>query len=91
VLELAAVGLPAILIPYPHASADHQTLNARHMERAGAAVVVPDEELDGPRLAREVAALLGAPQRMYDMSKAARATARPDAAERIADELLALL
>jgi UDP-N-acetylglucosamine--N-acetylmuramyl-(pentapeptide) pyrophosphoryl-undecaprenol N-acetylglucosamine transferase len=91
VLELAAVGLPAILVPYPHASADHQTLNARHMERAGAAVVVPDDELDGPRLAREVAALLGAPQRMDEMSKAARVAARPDAAERIADELVALL
>lgn len=91
VLELAAVGLPAILVPYPHATADHQTLNARHMERAGAAVVVPDDELDGPRLAREVAALLGAPQRMDEMSNAARAAARPDAAERIADELLALL
>jgi UDP-N-acetylglucosamine--N-acetylmuramyl-(pentapeptide) pyrophosphoryl-undecaprenol N-acetylglucosamine transferase len=91
VLELAAVGLPAILVPYPHATADHQTLNAQHMERAGAAVVVPDEQLDGPRLAREVAALLGAPQRLDEMSNAARAAARPDAAERIADELLALL
>jgi UDP-N-acetylglucosamine--N-acetylmuramyl-(pentapeptide) pyrophosphoryl-undecaprenol N-acetylglucosamine transferase len=91
VLELAAVGLPAILVPYPHATADHQTLNARHMEQAGAAVVVRDDELDGPRLAREVAALLGAPQRMADMSKAAHAAARPDAAERIAAELIALL
>ena len=91
VLELAAVGLPAILVPYPHATADHQTLNARHMEEAGAAVVVPDEELDGPRLAREVGALLGAPQRMADMSRAARSAARPDAAESIADELIALL
>ena len=60
------------------------------MERAGAAVVVPDDELDGPRLAREVGALLGAPQRMAAMANAARAVARPDAAERIADELLAL-
>ena len=90
-LELAAAGLPAILVPYPHATADHQTLNARHMEEAGAAVVVPDAELDGPRLAREVAALLGAPQRMAEMSNAARAAARPDAAERIAGELIALL
>jgi UDP-N-acetylglucosamine--N-acetylmuramyl-(pentapeptide) pyrophosphoryl-undecaprenol N-acetylglucosamine transferase len=91
VLELAAVGLPAILVPYPHATADHQTANARYMAEAGAAVVVPDAELDGPRLAREVAALLGAPQRMAEMSNAARAAAKPDAAEQIADELLAAL
>jgi UDP-N-acetylglucosamine--N-acetylmuramyl-(pentapeptide) pyrophosphoryl-undecaprenol N-acetylglucosamine transferase len=90
VLELAAAGLPAILVPYPHATADHQTLNARYMEETGAAVVVPDAELDGPRLAREAAALLGAPQRMAEMSNAARVAARPDAAERIADELLAV-
>ncbi len=87
VLEVAAAGLPAILVPYPHATADHQTLNARYMEEAGAAVIVPDDELDGPRLAREVGALLSAPQRMAEMARAARAAARPDAAERIADEL----
>jgi UDP-N-acetylglucosamine--N-acetylmuramyl-(pentapeptide) pyrophosphoryl-undecaprenol N-acetylglucosamine transferase len=91
VLELAAAHLPAILVPYPYATADHQTTNARYMEQAGAAVVVPDAELDGPRLAREVAALLGAPERMAAMRAAARATARPDAAERIAEELLALV
>jgi UDP-N-acetylglucosamine--N-acetylmuramyl-(pentapeptide) pyrophosphoryl-undecaprenol N-acetylglucosamine transferase len=90
VMEVAAAGLPAILVPYPHATADHQTLNARYMERAGAAVVIPDPELDGPRLAREVGTLLGAPQRMAAMAKAARAVAKPDAAERIADELIAL-
>jgi UDP-N-acetylglucosamine--N-acetylmuramyl-(pentapeptide) pyrophosphoryl-undecaprenol N-acetylglucosamine transferase len=90
VFELAAAGLPSILVPYPHATADHQTANARFMAEAGAAVVLPDSELDGPRLAREVAALLGAPQRMAAMSKAARAVARPDAADRIAEELLAL-
>ena len=54
-------------------------------------MVIPDSELDGPRLAREVAALLRAPQRMAAMAKAARAVARPDAAERIADELLGLV
>ena len=90
VLEVAAAGLPSILVPYPHATADHQTLNARHMERAGAAVVVPDAELDGPRLAREVAELLGAPERMAAMGRAAREVARPDAARVVADELLAL-
>jgi UDP-N-acetylglucosamine--N-acetylmuramyl-(pentapeptide) pyrophosphoryl-undecaprenol N-acetylglucosamine transferase len=91
VFELAAAGLPAILVPYPHATADHQTSNARFMERAGAAVVIPDRELDGPRLAREVGTLLAAPQRMAEMAKAARAAARPDAADRIADELLGLV
>ena len=90
VLELAAVGLPSLLVPYPHATADHQTANARYMEAAGAAVVVPDDELDGPRLAREIGTLLAAPQRMAEMANAARAAARPDAAERIADEVLAL-
>jgi UDP-N-acetylglucosamine--N-acetylmuramyl-(pentapeptide) pyrophosphoryl-undecaprenol N-acetylglucosamine transferase len=78
-------------VPYPHATADHQTKNARYMERAGAAVVVPDTELDGPRLAREVAALLGAPRRLAEMAKAARGAARPDAADRIADEVLRLV
>ena len=91
VLEIAAAGVPAILVPYPHATADHQTTNARYMEQAGAAVVVPDAELNGPRLAREVAALLGAPERLAAMRAAALTAARPDAAERIADELLALV
>jgi UDP-N-acetylglucosamine--N-acetylmuramyl-(pentapeptide) pyrophosphoryl-undecaprenol N-acetylglucosamine transferase len=90
VMELAAAGLPAILVPYPHATADHQTGNARVIEQAGAAVVVPDAELDGPRLAREVGALLAAPQRLAAMSNSARAVAQPDAAERIAEELLLL-
>jgi UDP-N-acetylglucosamine--N-acetylmuramyl-(pentapeptide) pyrophosphoryl-undecaprenol N-acetylglucosamine transferase len=90
VMELAAAGLPAVLVPYPYATADHQTSNARFIEQAGAAVVVPDAELDGPRLAREVGTLLGAPQRLAAMSKAARAVARPDAADRIADELISL-
>jgi UDP-N-acetylglucosamine--N-acetylmuramyl-(pentapeptide) pyrophosphoryl-undecaprenol N-acetylglucosamine transferase len=88
VLEVAAAGVPAILVPYPHATADHQTANARHMERAGAAIVVADAELDGARLVREVTALLAAPERLAAMARAARAAALPDAAERIADEVL---
>jgi UDP-N-acetylglucosamine--N-acetylmuramyl-(pentapeptide) pyrophosphoryl-undecaprenol N-acetylglucosamine transferase len=89
VQELLVAGLPAVLVPYPHATADHQTRNARWAERAGAALVVPDADLDGPRLRREVATLLGAPQRMAAMSRAAAEAAKPDAAERIADELIA--
>jgi UDP-N-acetylglucosamine--N-acetylmuramyl-(pentapeptide) pyrophosphoryl-undecaprenol N-acetylglucosamine transferase len=91
VFELAAAGLPAVLVPYPHATGNHQEANARFMERAGAAVVIPDSELDGPRLAREVGGLLAAPQRMAEMSNAAEAVARPDAAERVAGELLRLV
>ncbi|MEX2414232.1 MAG: glycosyltransferase [Thermoleophilaceae bacterium] len=90
VFEVAAAGLPSILVPYPSATADHQTLNARHVEAAGAAVVVPDAELDGPRLAREVGALLADPGRLRQMAAAARAVARPDAAERIAGAVLEL-
>ena len=90
VLELAAAGLPAVLVPYPHATADHQTGNARWMEQEGAAVVVPDAELDGPRLAREVGALLGSPPRLRAMAAAARRLARPDAAQTIARAALEL-
>src|SRR4051794_4359855 len=88
VFELAAAGLPSILVPYPHATGNHQDANAHFMERAGAAVVIPDSQLDGPRLAREAGGLLAAPQRMAEMANAARAVARPDAAERVAEELL---
>jgi UDP-N-acetylglucosamine--N-acetylmuramyl-(pentapeptide) pyrophosphoryl-undecaprenol N-acetylglucosamine transferase len=90
VFELAAAGLPSILVPYPEAAADHQTKNARWMASAGAALVVPDAEITAERLASEVRALLAAPERMTAMSAAARRLARPDAAERVADELLAL-
>jgi len=91
VFELAAAGLPALLVPYPHATGNHQDANARFMQDAGAAVVIPDAELDGPRLAREVGGLLAAPQRMAEMANAAQAVAKPDAAERVASELLALV
>jgi len=90
VLEVAAAGLPSILVPYPHATADHQTANARHMERAGAAVLVPDGELDGARLAREVTPLLADERRLAEMARAAARAARPQAAQDIATELLAL-
>jgi UDP-N-acetylglucosamine--N-acetylmuramyl-(pentapeptide) pyrophosphoryl-undecaprenol N-acetylglucosamine transferase len=90
VFELAAAGLPSILIPYPDATADHQTKNAQWMADAGAAVVVPDAEISGPRLDAEVRALLAEPARLASMSEAARGLARPDAAERIAAELLAM-
>ena len=91
VFELAAAGLPSILVPYPHATAGHQTKNARWLVEGGAAVTLPDQEISGARLGAEVTALLEAPERMASMTAAACRLARPDAADRIAEELLALV
>jgi UDP-N-acetylglucosamine--N-acetylmuramyl-(pentapeptide) pyrophosphoryl-undecaprenol N-acetylglucosamine transferase len=88
VWELAAAGLPAVLVPYPHATADHQLLNARHFERGGGAVVVPDDEL--VRVPALVADLLADRPRLVQMRSAMLALARPHAAEEIAEELIRL-
>jgi UDP-N-acetylglucosamine--N-acetylmuramyl-(pentapeptide) pyrophosphoryl-undecaprenol N-acetylglucosamine transferase len=88
VFEIAAHGLPAILVPYPYASADHQSANARWMADAGAAIVIADAELTAARLAREVAQMLANPARLATMASASRRLARPDAAREIAAELL---
>jgi len=88
VFELAAAGRPAILVPYPHAAAGHQGANAAWMADAGAAVVLADSELTPGALASMAEQLLGDPQRLERMGAAARALARPDAAERIAAEVL---
>jgi UDP-N-acetylglucosamine--N-acetylmuramyl-(pentapeptide) pyrophosphoryl-undecaprenol N-acetylglucosamine transferase len=88
VWELAAAGVPAVLVPYPHATADHQTLNAKHFERGGGAVVVPDAQVD--QVPGLVAELLADPTRRASMREAMLALARPDAAEAVADELIAL-
>jgi UDP-N-acetylglucosamine--N-acetylmuramyl-(pentapeptide) pyrophosphoryl-undecaprenol N-acetylglucosamine transferase len=89
IFEVAAHGLPALLIPYPYAAADHQTSNARWMADAGAAVVVADADLTPQRLRAEVDALLGDRQRLAAMAAASRGLARPDAARDIAAEVLA--
>jgi UDP-N-acetylglucosamine--N-acetylmuramyl-(pentapeptide) pyrophosphoryl-undecaprenol N-acetylglucosamine transferase len=88
IFEVAAHGLPAILVPYPHAAADHQSANARWMVDAGAAVVVPDGELTAQRLDEEVGALLRDSGRLTAMAEASRGLARPDAARDIAREVL---
>jgi UDP-N-acetylglucosamine--N-acetylmuramyl-(pentapeptide) pyrophosphoryl-undecaprenol N-acetylglucosamine transferase len=89
VFEIAAAGRAAVLVPFPHAAGDHQSANARWMQQAGAAVVVPDAELDAARLAAVVAELLADRPRLAAMETAARGQARPRAARDIADELLA--
>jgi UDP-N-acetylglucosamine--N-acetylmuramyl-(pentapeptide) pyrophosphoryl-undecaprenol N-acetylglucosamine transferase len=88
VWELAAAGTPAVLVPYPHATADHQLLNARHFERGGGAVVVADAEVE--RVPALVGELLADPGRLAEMRTSMLELARPDAAEAIADEIVAL-
>jgi UDP-N-acetylglucosamine--N-acetylmuramyl-(pentapeptide) pyrophosphoryl-undecaprenol N-acetylglucosamine transferase len=89
VWEIAACGRPAVLVPYPFATGDHQARNAEHFVRAGGAIMVRELDLDDvPELVRS---LLDDPDRLAQMGDAMLRAARPDAAERIADELLALI
>jgi UDP-N-acetylglucosamine--N-acetylmuramyl-(pentapeptide) pyrophosphoryl-undecaprenol N-acetylglucosamine transferase len=88
VWELAAAGRPAVLVPYPFATSDHQAKNAAFFERAGGVIVMPETELGRvPDLARS---LLDDPDRLTEMSEAMLRVARPNAAAEIAEELIAL-
>jgi UDP-N-acetylglucosamine--N-acetylmuramyl-(pentapeptide) pyrophosphoryl-undecaprenol N-acetylglucosamine transferase len=89
VWEVAAAGKPAILVPYPDATADHQQKNAEYFDRAGGAEVVTDGRA-AEWVPRRVAGLLGEPTRLAEMGEAMLAAAKPDAAERIADEVIEL-
>jgi UDP-N-acetylglucosamine--N-acetylmuramyl-(pentapeptide) pyrophosphoryl-undecaprenol N-acetylglucosamine transferase len=84
VAELALAGVPAVLVPLPGSPGDHQGANARTMAGAGGAVVIPDGELDGARLAQELEALLARPALLEAMAGAAKAMGRPAAAEDVA-------
>jgi UDP-N-acetylglucosamine--N-acetylmuramyl-(pentapeptide) pyrophosphoryl-undecaprenol N-acetylglucosamine transferase len=81
--ELSAWGIPAILIPLPSAAANHQLRNAQACASAGAAVLLPQDELDGARLGREVADLVRDPPRLATMGQAARGRGKPEATSRI--------
>ena len=85
--ELAASGRPAILVPLPTATDDHQRKNAEVLGRAGAGLVIEERDLSGERLAATIAMLVADPERRRQMSAAARTLARPDAAARIADRV----
>jgi UDP-N-acetylglucosamine--N-acetylmuramyl-(pentapeptide) pyrophosphoryl-undecaprenol N-acetylglucosamine transferase len=88
VFEVAAAGRPAILVPYPYATAHHQHANAAWMADAGAALVIEDDALDPVSLARAVGDLFADEGRLREMAAASLSLARPDAAERIAAETL---
>jgi UDP-N-acetylglucosamine:LPS N-acetylglucosamine transferase len=85
VAELQALGVPAVLVPLPIATRDHQTANAQVVVADGGAVMVPDDELDVDRLATELGAIVDDPARRAAMAEAMRRSARVDAAERVAD------
>jgi UDP-N-acetylglucosamine--N-acetylmuramyl-(pentapeptide) pyrophosphoryl-undecaprenol N-acetylglucosamine transferase len=88
IFEFTAAGRPAVLVPFPYATADHQRANARWMERAGAAEIVEDDALDPAALLAEVKEILGDPARLEKMASAARGLAKPHAARTIADQVL---
>lgn len=91
--EITAAGLPSILVPYPYAMGDHQTHNARALVAAGAALLIPNADTTGARIAEEVRVLMadrGATGRLAEMSAASRSLGRPEAAARLADEVRAL-
>jgi UDP-N-acetylglucosamine--N-acetylmuramyl-(pentapeptide) pyrophosphoryl-undecaprenol N-acetylglucosamine transferase len=85
IAELTAAGLPAVLVPLPGAPSDHQTRNAQTLERAGAAVLLRDDECRPARLGAIVTELLAHGERLAAMGEAARRLGRPDAAARVAD------
>ena len=91
VFELAAAGRPALLVPYPYATGRHQHANAEWMASAGAAEVIDDAELTGELVWERASALLGDEERLAEMSAASASLAMPDAAERVAGEVLATL
>ena len=87
VAELAAAGKPSILVPLPHAADQHQLRNAEAFDKAGAARLVLDQEMDGGRLFEEVGKLRSQPELLTRMGERARTFAHPDAARRAADVL----
>src|SRR5262245_25638477 len=90
VAELCAWGLPSVLVPLPTAAADHQTHNARVLQQAGAAVLLPQSQLTGARLRSEVARMLADRPRRLAVANAARSRGRPQASHEIASKLLTL-
>jgi UDP-N-acetylglucosamine--N-acetylmuramyl-(pentapeptide) pyrophosphoryl-undecaprenol N-acetylglucosamine transferase len=89
--ELTALGVPSILIPFPHAADDHQTANARDLEERGAARVLAQTKTSAEQLAEAIAGLLADDAALEHMSEAARALGRPDAHREIVDTLLELV
>jgi UDP-N-acetylglucosamine--N-acetylmuramyl-(pentapeptide) pyrophosphoryl-undecaprenol N-acetylglucosamine transferase len=89
--ELFAWGIPAVLVPLPTAAADHQTTNATTLQRAGAAIHIPQAQLTVERLDTTIRRLLENPLELERLSRGAVARARPHAADEIARHILAIV
>jgi UDP-N-acetylglucosamine--N-acetylmuramyl-(pentapeptide) pyrophosphoryl-undecaprenol N-acetylglucosamine transferase len=87
--EVCAAGVGSVLVPFPQAVDDHQTKNAEYLVERGAALMLPQDEQLADNLRGVIGALAGDPARRLAMAEAARGLARPDAAERVADIVLA--
>ncbi len=88
--DLAVIGRPSILIPYPYAAADHQTANARGLVEAGGALLLEESQLDGCTLSERIEMILGSPANATEMAEAALAVGKPDAVERLAELVVEL-
>jgi UDP-N-acetylglucosamine--N-acetylmuramyl-(pentapeptide) pyrophosphoryl-undecaprenol N-acetylglucosamine transferase len=85
VSELAAAGLPALLLPLPHAIDDHQTRNAEYLAKEGAAVLLPQRSTDAATLAAQLSEVLMHPERLQEMARTARRLAKPDATRSVVE------
>ncbi|MFW5995703.1 MAG: undecaprenyldiphospho-muramoylpentapeptide beta-N-acetylglucosaminyltransferase [Halanaerobiaceae bacterium] len=89
--EITALGIPAVLIPYPYATGDHQMYNARILEENGAAEVIEDSELNGELLIRKIKAILSSDERLKKMGESCRKLGRRDARERMMELIKSLV
>lgn len=87
VSELAAAGLPAVLVPYPYAVDDHQTANGKYLENAGAAIIIQDEELTTEKLSSVLNEWLENPKLIKEMAKKSKTKAMQGATEKVANAL----
>ena len=87
IAEIAALAVPALLVPYPFATADHQTVNARYLVDAGAAVLLPDDQIDTPAFLESLRSLIDDGERRTSMRQAAKSLAQDRAAMALADQV----
>jgi len=88
IAELAAAGVASVLVPYPYAVDDHQTVNARYLVERGAAVLIPQREFTAEKLARLLAEFTR--EKLLTMARAARAAAQPEATRAVAEVCMEL-